>query len=372
MGGLSGCIRNGTREIFMNDADQDFRETLARLAAGERPGREELTRLITDAAVPDAAARREYLFGLARETAWARFAGRIYVRGLIEFSNICRRDCLYCGIRRSNTRAARYRLTPDEILACCEQGHALGFRTFVLQGGEDPWFTDDVLVSLISSIKAAWPDCALTLSVGERPGASYRRFREAGADRFLLRHETADPALYARLHPAEQTWAERRRCLSDLKAAGFQVGAGFMVGLPWQTVEHLAADLVFLREFQPHMVGIGPFVPHHDTPLAHFPAGSVDLTLVMLALTRLILPRCLLPATTALGTVADDGRERGVLAGANVLMPNLSPPANRKKYMLYDNKVSDGDEAAENVASLARRMEAIGYQVVVDRGDFQP
>lgn len=359
----------------MSDVDQEFEETLARLAAGERLERAELARLIRDAAAPGteaAAARRDYLFGLARETARARFGGRIYVRGLIEFSNICRRDCLYCGIRRSNTHAERYRLTPDAILACCERGHALGFRTFVLQGGEDPWFTDDVLVSLISSIKDSWPDCALTLSLGERAGASYRRLREAGADRFLLRHETADPVLYARLHPAEQTWAERRRCLDDLKAAGFQTGAGFMVGLPWQTEEHLAADLVFLRDFQPHMVGIGPFVPHHDTPLADFPAGSVDLTLIMLALTRLILPRCLLPATTALGTVAGDGRERGVLAGANVLMPNLSPPANRKKYMLYDNKVSDGDEAAENVASLARRMEAIGYRVVVDRGDFQP
>ncbi|MCH5277549.1 MAG: [FeFe] hydrogenase H-cluster radical SAM maturase HydE [Desulfovibrionaceae bacterium] len=354
------------------NSDHEFRDALTRLASGYALDQAELTRLISDAAAPDAAARREHLFGLARETARARFGGRIYVRGLIEISNICRRDCLYCGIRRSNTRAARYRLTLDEILACCGQGHALGFRTFVLQGGEDPWFTDDVLVGLISSIKSAWPDCALTLSIGERAGTSYRRFREAGADRFLLRHETADPDLYARLHPAEQTWAERRRCLRELKEAGFQVGAGFMVGLPWQTAGHLAADLLYLRELRPHMVGIGPFVPHHDTPLAKFPAGSADLTLIMVALTRLMLPRSLLPATTALGTVADDGRERAVLAGANVLMPNLSPPANRKKYMLYDNKVSDGDEAAENVASLARRMKAVGYQVVVDRGDFQP
>ncbi len=355
----------------MDSREREYNAALVELAAGRPLRQADLGRLIADLSSPDGAARRKRLFERARETARARFGGRIYVRGLIEFTNICRRDCLYCGIRRSNTRAARYRLSPDVILDCCERGYGLGFRTFVLQGGEDPWFTDDVLVNLISAVKAAWPDCALTLSIGERSGAGYRRFRAAGADRFLLRHETADPAHYARLHPADQTWAERRRCLLDLKAAGYQVGAGFMVGLPWQTPEHLAADLVFLRELQPEMVGIGPFVPHHDTPLADFPAGSVDVTLVMLALTRLLLPRALLPATTALGTVADDGRERGVLAGANVLMPNLSPPADRKKYMLYDNKISDGDEAAENVASLARRMEAIGYEVVVDRGDFR-
>lgn len=351
--------------------DGEARALLAELAAGRPPARTDLARLIADLAAPDAAARRERLFERARESARARFGGRIYVRGLIEFTNICRRDCLYCGIRRSNTRAVRYRLTPDEILACCARGYGLGFRTFVLQGGEDPWFTDEVALALTAAIKASWPDCALTLSVGERSGASYRRLRAAGADRFLLRHETADPDHYARLHPAAQTWAERRRCLWDLKAAGFQVGAGFMVGLPWQTPAHLAADLAFLAELKPEMVGIGPFVPHHDTPLADFPAGSVDMTLVMLALTRLLLPRALLPATTALGTVADDGRERGVLAGANVLMPNLSPWADRKKYMLYDNKISDGDEAAENVAALVRRMAAIGYEVVVDRGDFR-
>lgn len=341
------------------------------LAAGQPFRRPDMARLIADLIAPGGADRRERLFGRARESARARFGGRIYVRGLIEFSNICRRDCLYCGIRRSNTRTTRYRLSPDDILACCQRGYELGFRTFVLQGGEDPWFTDEVVADLASAVKASWPDCALTLSIGERSGASYRRFRAAGADRFLLRHETADPDHYARLHPADQTWAGRRRCLENLKAAGFQVGAGFMVGLPWQTPAHLAADLAFLRELRPEMVGIGPFVPHHETPLADFPAGSVDATLVMLALTRLLLPRALLPATTALGTVAGDGRERGVLAGANVLMPNLSPPADRKKYTLYDNKISDGDEAAENVAALARRMEAIGYEVVVDRGDFR-
>lgn len=348
-----------------------FVSLLDGLEAGRMPDKAALAGLVDSLAGEDGAARRGELFERSRRVARACFGRRIYIRGLIEFTNFCRQDCLYCGIRRSNARARRYRLTPEQIMECCAAGHELGFRTFVLQGGEDPWFTDDRAADLVAAIKAAWPDCAVTLSIGEKSAATYRRFRQAGADRYLLRHETANPELYARLHPARQTFAARQQCLRDLKSAGFQVGAGFMVDSPGQTSAHLADDLLFLAALQPEMVGIGPFVPHRDTPFGDCPAGNVDKTLVMVALTRLILPRSLLPATTALGTVAGDGRERGILAGANVLMPNLSPPEDRGKYMLYDNKVSDGDEAAENREALDRRIRAIGYEVVVDRGDFQ-
>lgn len=343
------------------------------LRHGEMPERGDLVRVIDACSAPgtEGEALRSALFAAAREIALARFGSSIYVRGLIEFTNFCRNDCLYCGIRRSNLHAARYRLTQEEILACCARGHELGFRTFVLQGGEDPYFTDDRVVELARAVKSAWPDCALTLSIGEKSAETYRRFREAGAARYLLRHESANPAHYARLHPAAQTFAARRSCLCELKAAGFQTGAGMMVGTPWQTTDDLAEDLLFLRELQPEMAGIGPFIPHHDTPFRDIPAGSVEQTLVMLALTRLMLPRVLLPATTALGTAAGDGRERGILAGANVLMPNLSPPGNRKNYMLYDNKISDGDEAAENLRALKERIANIGYEIVTDRGDWK-
>ena len=299
-----------------------------------------LIREISDGDMP-------YLFDAARETARSRFGNRIYTRGLIEFTNYCRCDCYYCGIRRSNRQAERYRLTQEEILACCRAGYALGFRTFVLQGGEDPYFTDERICELVRAIKSSWPDCAVTLSIGEKEHSSYRLYRKAGADRYLLRHETASPAHYRRLHPPEQTPQRRRQCLWSLKELGYQVGAGFMVGSPYQTPENLADDLLFLHELSPQMAGIGPFIPHHQTPFSAFPAGTLRQTLLMVALTRLILPNALLPATTALGTIAPDGRERGVLAGANVVMPNLSPVGVRKQYALYDNKICTGDEAAE-------------------------
>ena len=318
----------------------------------------------------EASALRSTLFERAREKAREHFGNRIYIRGLIEISNICRRNCRYCGIRASNARAERYRMSPAEILACCEHGYALGFRTFVLQGGEDIWFTDERLAGIVGSIKASWPDCAVTLSVGERPLESYRLLRRAGADRFLLRHETANPAHYARLHPAAQSWKHRMACLEDLKACGYQTGAGFMVGSPWQSTAYLEEDVRFLHRFQPEMVGIGPFIPHADTPFARFPAGSVERTLVMVAIVRLLLPFAMLPSTTALGTAAGNGRERGILAGANVLMPNLSPREARARYRLYDNKLSEGAECADNVAELKERIRAIGYEIVVDRGDF--
>ena len=295
----------------------------------------------------------------------------VFIRGLIEFTNYCRNDCFYCGIRRSNACAQRYRLTREEILACCRTGYGLGFRTFVLQGGEDPFFTTERLAELVRAIKRAYPDCAVTLSVGEKDRATYQAWFDAGADRYLLRHETADEGLYRRLHPEELSLQNRMRCLRDLKDIGYQVGCGFMVGAPFQTPEMLLKDLRFLQSFQPHMVGIGPFIPHRDTPFRDCPPGTAQMTLRLLAIIRLTLPHVLLPATTALGTVQSDGRQRGMGYGANVVMPNLSPLSVRKKYALYDNKISTGEEAAESVALLKQSMAAAGYRVVTARGDWK-
>ena len=311
----------------------------------------------------------EYLFEKARRIRREHYGNDVYLRGLIEFTNYCKNDCYYCGIRKSNDRASRYRLTKDQILSCCEQGYGLGFRTFVLQGGEDGFYRDDVLVEIIRAIKARFPDCALTLSIGERSYESYRSFYEAGADRYLLRHETADPVHYRKLHPPALTFEARKKCLMDLKEIGFEVGCGFMVGSPGQTSEHLAKDLIFLHALQPQMVGIGPFIAHHDTPFAAEENGTAELTLFLLGLIRLILPAVLLPATTSLGTIDPTGREKGILAGANVVMPNLSPVEVRNKYMLYDNKICTGDEAAECRGCIDRRISGIGYRIVVDRGD---
>lgn len=311
----------------------------------------------------------EYTCQLARKRQKETFSNRIYTRGLIEFTNYCKNDCLYCGIRRSNGNAERYRLTREEILSCADTGYALGFRTFVLQGGEDGYFTDERMEEIVRELKERHPDCAITLSLGERSRESYERLYRAGADRYLLRHETADRAHYESLHPREMSWENRRRCLYDLKEIGYQVGCGIMVGSPGQTMEHLVADLQFMKELDPHMVGIGPFIPQKDTPLGDQPQGSLELTLFLLSLIRLLLPRVLLPATTALGTIHPKGREMGILAGANVVMPNLSPVGVRKKYALYDNKICTGDEAAECRGCLERRMASIGYELAVDRGD---
>ncbi|MBQ9461613.1 MAG: [Clostridia bacterium] len=299
-----------------------------------------------------------------------KYYGRdVYIRGLIEFTSYCKNDCYYCGLRCSNRNAQRYRLTKDEILDCCRNGYGLGFRTFVLQGGEDPYFTRERLVDIISSIKNEWPDCALTLSVGEKTYEEYKAYYDAGADRYLLRHETANDDHYRRLHPKELSPENRKRCLRDLKSIGYQVGCGFMVGSPWQTEDDLAEDLLFIKELQPQMVGIGPFIPQHDTPFGDKRAGTLELTLFMLGLLRLTVPYALLPATTALGTIDPLGREKGIQAGANVVMPNLSPVSVRKKYLLYDNKICTGDEAAECKNCLEMRMKSIGYNVVVSRGD---
>lgn len=313
----------------------------------------------------------EELAKRARETAQNIYGNKVYIRGLIEFTNYCRNDCLYCGIRRSNCHAERYRLTREQILSCCKTGYELGFRTFVLQGGEDPYYTDERICELVAAIKQDYPDCAVTLSIGERERASYQAYFDAGADRYLLRHETANEAHYRKLHPAEMSLANRKRCLRDLKEIGYQTGCGFMVGSPYQTVETLYEDLQFIRELKPEMVGIGPFIPQKDTPFGDETAGTMNMTLRLLSIIRLLHPHVLLPSTTALGTIHPQGREKGILAGANVVMPNLSPVDVRDKYKLYDNKICTGDEAAECRFCMQRRMESIGYEVVTDRGDYQ-
>ncbi len=311
----------------------------------------------------------ELLTKYADETRRKYYGKKVFLRGLIEISSYCRNDCLYCGIRRSNKNAERYRLSREEILSCCENGYNLGFRTFVMQGGEDSYFTDDFMCSVISEIKCRYPDCAITLSLGERSYESYRRMRESGADRYLLRHETASEDLYSRLHPREMSLANRKKCLFNLRELGYQVGAGFMVGAPFQTTEDIIKDLRFLQELKPQMIGIGPFIPHHDTPFADEKGGTLGLTLRLLGILRLMFPKVLLPATTALGTISPNGRESGLKTGCNVVMPNLSPVSVRKKYDLYDNKICTGEESAECRACLQRRIESVGYEVSTERGD---
>lgn len=326
---------------------------------------EELVALLEDES-PETSA---FLAEKAREVREAVYGKDVYTRGLVEFSNICKNNCKYCGIRRDNKNAERYRLTEEQIFECADMGYELGFRTIVLQGGEDPYFTDERLVPIIREIKRRHPDVAVTLSIGERAKESYQRLFEAGADRYLLRHETADQAHYESLHPAEMSFEHRMNCLRELKEIGYQVGAGMMIGSPGQTTANLVKDLRFLQDLKPEMVGIGPFIPHHDTEYADKEAGSVEMTLKLLSIIRLMLPEVLLPATTALGTLDPRGREKGILAGANVVMPNLSPSDVRGKYLLYDNKICTGDEAAECIRCMSARVASVGYQVVANRGD---
>ena len=299
------------------------------------------------------------------------YGNAVFVRGLIEFTNYCKNDCYYCGIRCSSRSVQRYRLGKDTILACCDEGYALGYRTFVLQGGEDPYFTDERVCAIVSAIRERFPDCAITLSIGEKTRDSYRAFFDAGANRYLLRHETADPAHYAALHPAALSAENRKRCLFDLKEIGYQVGSGFMVGSPFQAAENLVSDLRFLQELDPDMIGIGPFIPAENTPFADKTAGSLTLTLRLLSILRLMFPHVLLPATTALGTIAPDGRERGLRAGANVVMPNLSPADVREKYALYEGKICTGEESAQCRACLETRVRAAGYEIVTDVGNVR-
>ncbi|OSB15649.1 [FeFe] hydrogenase H-cluster radical SAM maturase HydE [Clostridium sporogenes] len=311
---------------------------------------------------------KKYLISKSHETRLKYYDNKVFLRGLIEFTNYCKNSCLYCGISCRNNNAERYRLSKEEILNCCRKGYSLGYKTFVLQGGEDPYYTDDKIINIIKSIKNLFPDCAITLSMGEKDYSTYKKFYEAGADRYLLRHETASKSLYEKLHP-DMSFENRRRCLKNLKEIGYQIGAGFMIGLPNQTNEDYVNDLVFLKELKPHMVGIGPFIPHKDTVLKDQPAGTLQDTTTLLALIRLLLPDVLLPATTALGTINPMGREEGLKAGANVVMPNLSPTNVRDKYMLYDNKICTGDEAAECRKCIENRINNAGFSLDLTRGD---
>ncbi len=345
---------------------QELKALIDRLATEHMLSLDEYYRLLLECGAEEAG----YLAEKARAEREKYYGKTVFIRGLIEISNYCKNDCYYCGIRRSNKNCERYRLSEEEILECCREGYASGFRTFVLQGGEDAYFSDEVLVRLLHKIKAAEPECAITLSLGERSRESYLTLKKAGADRYLLRHETADEAHYAKLHPTGLVLRHRMECLKWLRECGYQVGAGFMVGSPYQTTKMLAQELKFIESFRPDMCGIGPFIPHTDTPFGNFPAGSVEQTCLLLSIIRLIHPKVLLPSTTALGTLLENGREKGILAGANVVMPNLSPASVRKKYMLYNNKLSDGAESAQEKKLLEKRMEAIGYTVVVNRGDL--
>lgn len=317
------------------------------------------------------AEEEEYLYAQARRVREAAYGKDVYLRGLIEFTNYCKNDCYYCGIRKSNGKASRYRLTRQQILDCCDQGYALGFRTFVLQGGEDGYYTDEMICEIVSEIKKRYPDCAITLSIGEKSYDSYKAYYEAGTERYLLRHETADSEHYRILHPESLSLENRKKCLFELKEIGYQVGCGMMVGSPGQRPEDLVEDFYFMKELQPHMIGIGPFIAHQDTPFADEPSGTLDDTLHLLGILRLMFPHILLPATTALGTIHPLGREKGILAGANVVMPNLSPVEVRGKYLLYDGKICTGDEAAECRMCMQRRIETVGYQVEISRGDYR-
>ena len=313
----------------------------------------------------------EYLFKSAREVADSIYGKSVYLRGLIEYTNYCKNDCIYCGIRKSNLNADRYRLTKEEILDCADKGYKLGFRTIVLQGGEDYMSDDDYICDLVRNIKQMHSDVAVTLSIGEKERESYERYYKAGAERYLLRHETAVKEHYEKIHPKEMSFDNRMRCLKDLKDIGFQTGCGIMVNSPYQTWDDIISDLFFMKDFEPHMIGIGPFIPHKDTPFADKSGGTLEDTLHLLSVIRLMLPRVLLPATTALGTINPRGRELGILAGANVVMPNLSPSSVRDKYMLYDGKICTGDEAAECRRCMEMRIESIGYKVEVNRGDYK-
>lgn len=293
----------------------------------------------------------------------------VYIRGLIEFTNYCKNNCFYCGIRAGNKNAIRYRLTEEEILDCCAEGYSLGFRTFVLQGGEDSYFTDEKVCRIVSSIREKYPDCAITLSIGEKSKDSYKAYFNAGANRYLLRHETATDEHYNKLHPSSMSLDLRKECLYNLKEIGYQVGSGFMVGSPFQTTENLVADLRFLQALSPDMIGIGPYITHRETPFFDKPSGTLELTLRMIAILRIMFPYALLPATTALGSIHPEGRELGLRAGANVVMPNLSPVRVRKLYDLYENKICTGDEAAECRACLEKRVQNAGYKIVTARGD---
>ena len=360
---MQGTENNGTG---YGVAVMDNTERIAQLKKEHALGADDLKALLTTLSAKE----EQSLYDAACEVRRAVYGRDVYLRGLIEFSSWCRNNCLYCGLRRGNASCQRYRLEEEEILECADRGYELGFRTIVLQSGEDPWYTDEKICSIVSRIREKHPDTAVTLSIGEKSRESYQKYYDAGAERYLLRHETINRKHYSLLHPDEMSRDNRIRCLFDLKEIGYQVGCGIMVGSPYQTTEHIVEDLLFMKEFGPQMVGIGPFIPHKDTPFRGEKRGTLEDTLHLLAIIRLLLPDVLLPATTALGTIDPRGREKGILAGANVVMPNLSPSGVREKYMLYDGKICTGDEAAECRRCMERRIESVGYRVVVSRGDW--
>ena len=347
-----------------------MRELVEHLARCHKLDATALGQLLRSAVAEDAVL--QLLRDTAVRTARQQFGLGVYVRGLIELSSFCRCDCLYCGLRRSNRTAERYRLTSEEVMECCREGYALGFRTFVLQSGEDGTHTDAWLSELIGKMRTTYPDVAITLSLGERSEESYRILKEAGANRYLLRHEAANDELYASLHPSSRGLEHRLECLRALKRCGYQTGMGMMIGVKGQTIDHIVEDLLLIERMQPEMVGIGPFLPHRATPLGEEPAGELRLTLATIAIVRLMLPHALLPSTTALATLTPRGRLEGILSGANVVMPNLSPSSVRAKYAIYENKASWGKEAAEGIAALNSELETIGYHIDFSRGDYQP
>ena len=312
----------------------------------------------------------DYLRSQAQSATLERFGRDVYVRGLIEITNECRNNCLYCGIRQANKMVARYSLSQATILDCCQQGYELGFRTFVLQGGENPQMTDEWVEDTVARIHSRYPDCAITLSLGERSLQAYKAFFKAGASRYLLRHETITDSHYRRLHPTDMSLQNRIQCLHDLKEIGYQTGTGIMVGSTYKNLEKIADDLKFIEEFKPQMIGIGPFIPHAQTPFAGASAGSVELTLKLISIFRLMSPSALIPSTTALASLSADGRCQGILAGANVVMPNLSPPTFRGQYSLYNNKAAFGSESAEGLRLLQEELNTINYNISTERGDY--
>ena len=342
-------------------------ELIKRLATSEEIRHDEWMRLLTSLNGEE----REYLRSSAADAAVENFGRGIYVRGLIEISSYCRNNCYYCGLRCSNANAQRYRLSKEEVLECCEYGAGLGFSTFVLQGGEDPKQNDAWIAEVTAEIRSRYPDKAITLSVGERSSEAYSAFRRAGADRYLLRHETRNDSHYSELHPASMSAANRRECLAELKRLGFQTGTGMMIGSPGQNAQHLAEDLMFIDSLKPQMIGIGPFIPAKDTPFSNHTAGSVETTLLLISLLRLRHPKALIPATTALATLSEQGRLKGILSGANVVMPNLSPSCVRAKYSIYDNKAGYGCESADGLAALEAELSTIGYHIDFGRGDYK-
>lgn len=309
------------------------------------------------------------LFKTADEVRQEFVGDEVHLRGLIEFTNICRQTCKYCGIRRENSKVNRYRLSKDEIISMARHGVRNGFKTLVMQGGEDSFFTKDLICEIIFEIKKM--DVALTLSLGERSFEDYKAFKDAGADRYLLRIETTDKELYKSVHPG-MSFENRKRCLYDLKSLGYETGTGCLIGLPGQTVESLADDILFFKELDADMVGVGPFIPHPETPFAKSSCGSFNLALKVMAITRLLLPNINIPATTAMETLSPNGRLIALQSGANVFMPNITEGVSPSKYEIYPDK--SGINGAKNgiIGEINENLKVIGRYVSDTKGFKAP